>query len=455
MNILHFLLENTVFQNVLQDLKLNVLYIENGCTHQQTIENIHPKCMFIANSFEEGELLFHKTKPHIVIMYVTDFSQIKYIKNMYNPHSTFIVIWDQQITNEFTEVLTLGIRNIVIAPVTPQVVLEEVNKSLYQLSLVRQVSLQQELLQMMFDFHNDLLFIVEDDEIVDCNTNFLEFFGYENLFDYREQHLVFAEHFIRENGYYSTTHDITWLDDTLSYDRRIKMSNYEGIVSTFLLRATPLPEDLSRFIVKCTEITELDEIYQEQERLAMIDSLTEIYNRLKFQQILEVEWDNVIRNDEKMAIILFDIDNFKTVNDTYGHDFGDLALIQLAELMKSKVEQQHVFARWGGEEFIILVTNTVEKEAFQVAESLRFFIETKQFSGISKLTASFGVALYEKGITREELMQRADIALYEAKKMGKIRYVYIEKKKCDFSQLIVAIFFYCLIIVVGRPYVMK
>lgn len=427
-----FLLENTVFQNVLQDLKLNVLYIENGCTHQQTIENIHPKCMFIANSFEEGELLFHKTKPHIVIMYVTDFSQIKYIKNMYNPHSTFIVIWDQQITNEFTEVLTLGIRNIVIAPVTPQVVLEEVNKSLYQLSLVRQVSLQQELLQMMFDFHNDLLFIVEDDEIVDCNTNFLEFFGYENLFDYREQHLVFAEHFIRENGYYSTTHDITWLDDTLSYDRRIKMSNYEGIVSTFLLRATPLPEDLSRFIVKCTEITELDEIYQEQERLAMIDSLTEIYNRLKFQQILEVEWDNVIRNDEKMAIILFDIDNFKTVNDTYGHDFGDLALIQLAELMKSKVEQQHVFARWGGEEFIILVTNTVEKEAFQVAESLRFFIETKQFSGISKLTASFGVALYEKGITREELMQRADIALYEAKKMGKIRYVYIEKKNVIF-----------------------
>lgn len=328
MNILHFLLENTVFQNVLQDLQLNVLYIENGCRHQQTIENIHPKCMFIANSFEEGEVLFQRTKPHIVIMYVTDFSQIKYIKNMYNPQSTFIVIWDQQITSEFAEVLTLGIRNIVIAPVTPQMVLEEVNKSLYQLSLVRQVSLQQELLQTMFDFRNDLLFIVEDDEIVDCNTNFLEFFGYENLFAYREQHLVFAEHLIRENGYYSTTHDITWLDDTLSYDRRIKMSNYEGEVSTFLLRATPLPEDLSRFIVKCTEITELDEIYQEQERLAMIDSLTEIYNRLKFQQILEAEWDNAMRNNENIALILFDIDNFKAVNDTYGHDFGDLALIE-------------------------------------------------------------------------------------------------------------------------------
>lgn len=167
------------------------------------------------------------------------------------------------------------------------------------------------------------------------------------MFAYREQHLVFAEHFIRENGYYSTTHDITWLDDTLSSGRRIKMLNYEGVVSTFLLRATPLPEDLSRFIVKCTEITELDEIYQEQERLAMIDSLTEIYNRLKFQQILEVEWEKVIRSDEKIAIILFDIDNFKTVNDTYGHDFGDLALIQLAELMKSKVEQRTCICKMG------------------------------------------------------------------------------------------------------------
>ncbi len=73
----------------------------------------------------------------------------------------------------------------------------------------------------------------------------------------------------------------------------------------------------------------------------------------------------------------------------------------------------------GGEEFVILVTDTTEKEAFQVAESLRFFIETKQFSSISKLTASFGVALYEQGITKEELIQRADIALYEAKQNGK------------------------------------
>lgn len=72
-----------------------------------------------------------------------------------------------------------------------------------------------------------------------------------------------------------------------------------------------MPEDLSRFIVKCTDITELDELYQEQEQLAAIDSLTEIYNRLKFQQLLEEKWKSEKRINQTMALILFDIDDFK------------------------------------------------------------------------------------------------------------------------------------------------
>ncbi|EMA6341394.1 diguanylate cyclase [Bacillus cytotoxicus] len=419
MNILHFLLENTVFQNVLQDLRLNVLYIEEGCKHQHAIERVHPKCMFIASSFAEGERLFERVHPQVVIIYVSDCIQVEHIKRIYDSEIAFIVIWDQPVTSKFVDMLKIGIRNIVLPPVTPQAVLEEVNRGLYQLSLLQQLGLQQELLQMIFDFQNDLLFIVEDDEIIDCNTNFLHFFGYENLMAYRENHIVFAEHFIQEHGYYATDHDITWLDDSLIKARKIKMYNDKGEEFVFLLRAAALPEDVSRFIVKCTDITELDELYQEQERLATIDTLTEIYNRLKFQQILEEVWKNAQRNRQKMALIFFDIDDFKKVNDTYGHDFGDLALIQLAELMKIKIDSNYTFARWGGEEFVILVTDTTEKEAFQVAESLRFFIETKQFSSISKLTASFGVALYEQGITKEELIQRADIALYEAKQNGK------------------------------------
>ncbi len=418
-NILHFLLENTVFQNVLQDLRLNVLYIEEGCKHQHAIERVHPKCMFIASSFAEGERLFERVHPQVVIIYVSDCIQVEHIKRIYDSEIAFIVIWDQPVTSKFVDMLKIGIRNIVLPPVTPQAVLEEVNRGLYQLSLLQQLGLQQELLQMIFDFQNDLLFIVEDDEIIDCNTNFLHFFGYENLMAYRENHIVFAEHFIQEHGYYATDHDITWLDDSLIKARKIKMYNDKGEEFVFLLRAAALPEDVSRFIVKCTDITELDELYQEQERLATIDTLTEIYNRLKFQQILEEVWKNAQRNRQKMALIFFDIDDFKKVNDTYGHDFGDLALIQLAELMKIKIDSNYTFARWGGEEFVILVTDTTEKEAFQVAESLRFFIETKQFSSISKLTASFGVALYEQGITKEELIQRADIALYEAKQNGK------------------------------------
>ena len=428
-NILHFLLENTVFQNVLQDLHISVLYIEEGCNYRDTVANVHPKCMFTASSFEEGELLFEKVRPQIVIIYVADGMQVEYVKNMYTSQSTFIIIWDQPVTSKFVEILKLGIRSIIISPITPQAVLEEVNKSVYQLSLLQQVMIQQELLQMIFDFQNDLFFIVEDDEIVDCNTNFLHFFGYEDLSSYHEHHIVFAEHFVQEQGYYRTNHDITWLDDCLLHERKIKMYSHEGEGFVFLLRAVPLLDDLSRFIVKCTDVTELDELYQEQERLTIMDSLTGVYNRSKFQQLFEEEWENSQRINQAMALIILDIDDFKKVNDTYGHDFGDVALVQLAELIQSKLTPGHIFARWGGEEFIIFALNTTEKDAFQVAESLRFFIETKQFSGISKLTASFGVALYEKDITKDELIQRADIALYKAKKNGKNQVRLYRKEK--------------------------
>ncbi len=113
-NILHFLLENTVFQNVLQDLRLNVLYIEEGCKHQHAIESVHPKCMFIASSFAEGERLFERVQPQVVIIYVSDSIQVEHIKRIYDSQIAFIVIWDQPVTAKFVDMLKIGIRNMVL-----------------------------------------------------------------------------------------------------------------------------------------------------------------------------------------------------------------------------------------------------------------------------------------------------------------------------------------------------
>ncbi|WP_242219222.1 GGDEF domain-containing protein [Bacillus cereus group sp. BfR-BA-01380] len=429
MNILHFLLEHTVFQNVLKDLDMNVLYIEDGHNERQTIAMVKPKCLFLAHSFEEGKILFGKVQPQIVIIYISKASQVDFVKEIFTSDISFIIVWSEEVTSQFVDLIKLGVRNIILPPITPQSVLAEVQKSVYELSLVKQVILQQELLQLIFDFQNDLLFIVEDDEIIDCNTNFLRFFGYEDLMSYHEHHMTFAEHFAQENGYYIAENNTMWIDDCLTQSRKIKMYNEIGEASVFLLRIAPMPNDVSRFIATCTDITELEEEYKEQERLATTDSLTNIYNRMKFQRLFSEGWETSVRMNQSFALVLFDLDDFKKVNDTYGHDFGDLALVQLAELVTAKLQTRHVFARWDGEEFIIFLSQTTEKEAFQIAEALRFFIETKKFSGISKITASFGVAAFENGITKEMLMHRADIALYEAKKKGKNQVCLYRKEK--------------------------
>ncbi|MDP7976973.1 sensor domain-containing diguanylate cyclase [Bacillus sp. WLY-B-L8] len=429
MHILRFLLEHTVFQNVLQDLDMNVLYIEEGHNEQQTIAMLKPKCLFLAHSFEEGKILIDKVQPQIVIIYISQASQVDFVKELFTSDISFIIVWSEEVTPQFVDLIKLGIRNIVLPPITPQSVLAEVQKSMYELSLVKQVMLQQELLQMIFDFQNDLFLILEDDEIIDCNTNFLRFFGYEDLMSYHEQHMTFAEYFAQENGYYIAENNTMWIDDCLTHARKIKMYNEVGEGRVFLLRIAPLPNDVSRFIATCTDITELEEDYKEQERLATTDSLTNIYNRMKFQRLFSEGWETALRMNQSFALVLFDLDNFKQVNDTYGYDFGDLALVQLTELVTAKLQPHHVFARWGGEEFVLFLSQVTEKEAFQIAESIRFFIETKKISGISKITASFGVAAFENGITKEMLMHRADVALYEAKKKGKNQVCLYRKEK--------------------------
>ncbi|PEA56153.1 GGDEF domain-containing protein [Bacillus pseudomycoides] len=428
-HILRFLLEHTVFQNVLQDLDMNVLYIEEGHNDRQTIAMLKPKCLFLAHSFKEGKILFEKVQPQIVIIYISQASQVDFVKELFTSDKSFIIVWSEEVTSPFVDLIKLGIRNIVLPPITPQSVLAEVQKSVYELSLVKQVMLQQELLQMIFDFQNDLFLILEDDEIIDCNTNFLRFFGYEDLMSYHEHHMTFAEHFAQENGYYIAENNTMWIDDCLTHSRKIKMYNEVGEGRVFLLRIAPLPNDVSRFIATCTDITELEEEYKEQERLATTDSLTNIYNRIKFQRLFSEGWETAIRMNQSFALVLFELDNFKKVNDTYGYDFGDLALVQLTELVTAKLQPHHVFARWSGEEFVIFLSQATEKEAFQIAESLRFFIETKKISGISKITASFGVAAFENGITKEMLMHRADVALYEAKKKGKNQVCLYRKEK--------------------------
>jgi diguanylate cyclase (GGDEF)-like protein len=171
------------------------------------------------------------------------------------------------------------------------------------------------------------------------------------------------------------------------------------------------------------EIKKKAEIEEKLRTLSRTDPLTKIDNRYRFNEILDEELRRVNRYGGSLAIIMFDIDHFKSVNDTLGHDVGDRVLISVAQLVENMIRDIDSFARWGGEEFIILTPNNDINGASMLAERIRKTIEFTDFSPIKSLTSSFGVIQYQNNEDKTSFLKRVDEALYAAKYQGRNRVV--------------------------------
>ena len=153
--------------------------------------------------------------------------------------------------------------------------------------------------------------------------------------------------------------------------------------------------------------------------MAYTDVLTDIYNRLHFNDFMEAEIDKVKRYGGTFSVIFFDLDHFKQINDTHGHNVGDNILKEVTAIVKDANRASDIFARYGGEEFVILTASTNIKGAYDHAQRLKTDIETHQFS-IGRVTCSFGVTEFLPGTdTMTTLLERADAALYDAKAEGR------------------------------------
>lgn len=167
------------------------------------------------------------------------------------------------------------------------------------------------------------------------------------------------------------------------------------------------------------ELQQLRELNKKLDHLANTDQLTQISNRLKFNTILSNEFTKAQATNSPLSFIIFDIDKFKNVNDTYGHQIGDHVLVEIAKVVKTALGDNALFARWGGEEFVILLANTSIDKAVQIAEKIRIAIESHYFKEVEKITSSFGVSQRTENDTKESLVARADEALYHSKENGR------------------------------------
>ncbi|MDD2837869.1 MAG: diguanylate cyclase [Sulfuricurvum sp.] len=158
------------------------------------------------------------------------------------------------------------------------------------------------------------------------------------------------------------------------------------------------------------------------EELSMTDQLTQIHNRLYLTNSFVREIKRAKRYGFIFAVIMIDIDHFKEVNDTYGHDTGDFVLSAVAKILQSTIRETDILGRWGGEEFLILLPHTDIFEAEKLAEKLRQSVEGYSFDTVGRKTCSFGVSVFNlEEDDCKETLKRADKALYSAKNSGRNR----------------------------------
>ncbi len=194
-----------------------------------------------------------------------------------------------------------------------------------------------------------------------------------------------------------------------------KLHTIPGFVPMIFLLAAMLTLILGHQAKKM----ELQSINRALSIQASIDSLTGIFNRQKFESLLKEEMDKFHRYHHPLSLIMFDVDNFKSINDENSHLFGDQILQEIVVVVTSGLRGSDVFARWGGEEFIILLPETDRAGACRLAEKLRSLLESSPCSQGLRVTASFGVTEVLEGDTLESLVGRADLAMLIAKEQGR------------------------------------
>jgi diguanylate cyclase (GGDEF)-like protein/PAS domain S-box-containing protein len=218
-----------------------------------------------------------------------------------------------------------------------------------------------------------------------------------------------------------------------TYTTEIKV--FPIVVDDEIIEYVSVRTDITDFAIKKEKAVAIanENFKNEQVKLlelskkAYKDPLTGVGNRLKFNEMAKLELANVKAFDIPLAIAVIDIDHFKKFNDTYGHLIGDEVLIMVANHINEHIRDTDIFARWGGEEFVILFKGTVVSRAKKVADKLRESISTLKHDVAGSITASFGLTQYYEDDTLESLFHRCDEALYKAKENGRNRV----EVKCD------------------------
>jgi diguanylate cyclase (GGDEF)-like protein len=429
--------------------ELSILYAEDEIEINQftskTLAVIAKKVVSVYNGIE-GIEEYHKQGPFDVI--ITDINMPKLdglgmCKKIREYQSDIpIVITSAHNDSDFLrKSIELGVGAYAIKPVDIFQLIESILKAVepvylrkklqkINISLEDKVSEKTKQITTILDNQESLIIVTDGEKVIMANKRFLDFFDMEGVKDFDKENHYFKELLEKIKNLFDESELETknWIDKLEILNKKDSVVTFtkdkQDII--FTISINKYIHDGAKYIISLTDITEHKKNEFLLEYQATHDFLTGLYNRKKFLDILSIEIKRTKRYKNPLSLIMFDIDFFKKINDTYGHDMGDEVLKIISSSTKILIREQDSAVRWGGEEFIILLPETTIDEAEIVARKLNQKIKDLEIENLpQKVTVSVGVTCYKDKDNGniDKTLKRVDEALYIAKDTGRDKVV--------------------------------
>ena len=289
---------------------------------------------------------------------------------------------------------------------------------------VEKIKTESSKLKKFIDIQNSIVILTDGEDFQFANKKFFDFFGYKDLKEFLKDHHCICEEFINIDGFFSLkdvkANEDNWIESLLNLSGRKRIISMVAENSmTYAFSVSINKYDEKNYVVNFTDISDtLKEKLHLQEQVIR-DQLTKAYNRVYFDKNINSLIEFHTNNEQRTGIIFFDIDHFKDVNDTYGHQVGDNVLKTIVNIVKSNIRSGDKLIRWGGEEFIIILSADKIDDIYKRAEHIRVKIEHHKFHKIEQLTCSFGIVLHDSKDDVYKSIKNADENLYKAKNSGR------------------------------------
>ncbi len=282
--------------------------------------------------------------------------------------------------------------------------------------------------QEILNSSSDIILLTDGERIDAANTAFHKFFGTSSLAEFEARGLKLSDYLLlyqHNDDAEDRSQPFEWMEKLKNLpdnERLVTLkSESEGLHSIFRININPAGK---RFVVSLTDVTQLARKSEQYHYLATHDTLTGCHNRNYFEHELNDAIYRVKRYHSAVSVAMLDIDHFKEFNDNYGHPVGDIVLIELTDLISRSIRSGDLFARWGGEEFVLLLPDSDLESAHSAADKLRHLIAKADLLKVpSRVTVSIGVIQLAEDDTIKSIMERVDKALYAAKESGRNRVV--------------------------------